>query len=175
MGKDYYAILGVDKKASQEEIKKAYKKLAKKYHPDINKEPEAAEKFKEINEAAAVLGDPKKREQTRLWQFNPVKEPCAELERIIALYREGQHSPLAFMPQASFAYAEALAKGKTMEQVRAAAVKRLKGNESQNSNGELDDVSFGRFFDETIVELPDFERCAREVFGPVLQHRQKKL
>lgn len=61
--KDYYKVLGVDKNASKEDIKKAYKKLAKKYHPDISKEEDAQEKFKEINEAAAVLGDDKKREQ----------------------------------------------------------------------------------------------------------------
>ncbi|MEM3126927.1 MAG: molecular chaperone DnaJ [Candidatus Woesearchaeota archaeon] len=61
--KDYYEILGIPKNASKEEIKKAYKKLAKKYHPDLNKEPGSAEKFKEINEAAAVLSDDKKREQ----------------------------------------------------------------------------------------------------------------
>jgi molecular chaperone DnaJ len=63
MSKDYYKILGVDKNATKEDIKKAYKKLAKKYHPDINKEEGAAEKFKEINEAAAVLGDDTKRQQ----------------------------------------------------------------------------------------------------------------
>jgi molecular chaperone DnaJ len=63
MNKDYYEILGVDKNASKEDIKKAYKKLAKQYHPDLNKDkPNAADKFKEINEAAAVLGDDKKRE-----------------------------------------------------------------------------------------------------------------
>ncbi len=60
--KDYYAILGVDKNASEDDIKSAYRKLAKKYHPDLNKDnPEAAEKFKEINEAYEVLGDKQKR------------------------------------------------------------------------------------------------------------------
>jgi curved DNA-binding protein len=62
--KDYYKILGVDKKASQEEIKKAYRKLAVKYHPDKNQGNKAAEeKFKEISEAHEVLGDPEKRKQ----------------------------------------------------------------------------------------------------------------
>jgi len=60
--KDFYAILGVDKNASDDDIKSAYRKLAKKYHPDLNKDnPQAAEKFKEINEAYEVLGDKQKR------------------------------------------------------------------------------------------------------------------
>jgi len=63
MSKDYYEILGISKNSSKEEIKKAYKKLAKKHHPDINKDPESTEKFKEISEAAAILGDDNKRSQ----------------------------------------------------------------------------------------------------------------
>jgi len=59
--KDYYETLGVDKNASADEIKSAYRKLAKKYHPDINKEAGAADKFKEIGEAYNVLGDEQKR------------------------------------------------------------------------------------------------------------------
>lgn len=60
--KDYYQILGVSKDVSQDEIKKAYRKLARKYHPDLNPgDKTAEEKFKEINEAYAVLGDPEKR------------------------------------------------------------------------------------------------------------------
>jgi molecular chaperone DnaJ len=60
---DYYKTLGVSKKASQEEIKKAYRKLARQYHPDTNKEPGAEERFKEISEAYDVLGDPDKRKK----------------------------------------------------------------------------------------------------------------
>jgi molecular chaperone DnaJ len=59
--RDYYEVLGVSRNASQEELKSAFRSLARKYHPDVNKEPDAEEKFKEINEAYAVLSDDDKR------------------------------------------------------------------------------------------------------------------
>ncbi len=59
--KDYYAIMGVNRDATQEEIKRAYRKLARKYHPDVSKEPDAELRFKEVGEANEVLKDPEKR------------------------------------------------------------------------------------------------------------------
>jgi curved DNA-binding protein len=63
MSKSLYDTLGVSENASADEIKKAYRKLARKYHPDINKEESAVEKFKEINAAYEVLSDPQKKQQ----------------------------------------------------------------------------------------------------------------
>jgi len=62
MGKDYYNILELPRNASEQEIKKAYRKMALKYHPDKNKSPGAEDRFKDIAEAYEVLSDPQKRE-----------------------------------------------------------------------------------------------------------------
>jgi curved DNA-binding protein len=73
--KDYYAILGVERGASAEDIKKAYRKLARKYHPDVSKEPNAEEKFKEMAEAYETLKDPEKRAAyEQLGQHTPGQE-----------------------------------------------------------------------------------------------------
>ncbi|CZH07689.1 DnaJ C-terminal domain-containing protein [Legionella pneumophila serogroup 1] len=75
MDKDYYKIMGVSQDASDKDIKMAYRKLARKYHPDISKEPDAEERFKEMAEAYEVLKDPKKRSEydqyLKYKQFNP--------------------------------------------------------------------------------------------------------
>ena len=59
--KDYYAVMGVSREATQDDIRRAYRKLARKYHPDVSKEADAEQRFKEVGEAYEVLKDPEKR------------------------------------------------------------------------------------------------------------------
>lgn len=114
--------------------------------------------------------DSKKGGKTRVWHFGRVDDPRSVLTGLLGLYREGMCAPLPFMPRTSFAYAEAVSAGKTMQEARTAAAQILERNDFNTS--ELDDVCFGRFFDETIVDAPDFDRCSRAVFGPLLDHCQ---
>ncbi|MBD5422934.1 MAG: molecular chaperone DnaJ [Mycoplasma sp.] len=72
--RDYYEILGIDKNATTSDIKKAYRVLAKKYHPDINKSPDAEKLFKEVNEAYEVLSDPEKRQMYDQYGHNGVDQ-----------------------------------------------------------------------------------------------------
>ena len=65
--KDYYQVLGIGRDASAEELQKAYRRLAKKYHPDVSKEPDAEDRFKELGEAYEVLKDPEKRRLYDKW------------------------------------------------------------------------------------------------------------
>ncbi|WP_211118175.1 DnaJ domain-containing protein [Streptomyces sp. RPA4-2] len=63
MARDYYEVLGVPRTASAEEIQQAFRTLARKHHPDVNKDPGAEERFKELNDAYSVLSDPKTRQR----------------------------------------------------------------------------------------------------------------
>jgi len=92
--KDYYAILGVARNASEQEIKKAYRKLALKYHPDVSKEPDAENRFKEVAEAYQTLKDPAKRAAfDELGSHAPGEDvrPQAEWAE-----RAGGHAPFSF-------------------------------------------------------------------------------
>src|ERR1044072_8684848 len=87
---DYYSILGLNKNASQEDIKKAYRKLARKHHPDVNpNDPAASKKFQQINEANEVLSDPEKRKKYD--QYGKDWEPAEQFEQ--ARRSQQQHQP----------------------------------------------------------------------------------
>src|SRR3954452_7650433 len=75
-GRDFYATLGVSREASADEIRGAYRRLARNHHPDVNKEAGAEERFKEISEAYDVLSDPEKRAQYD--RFGPAWRQAAE-------------------------------------------------------------------------------------------------
>jgi molecular chaperone DnaJ len=72
---DYYEVLGVPRAASQEDIKRAFRQLAREHHPDVNKDPGAADRFKLINEAYQVLGDPERRARYDRGELSPVGRP----------------------------------------------------------------------------------------------------
>ena len=89
---DYYNILNIDRKATQDDIKRAYKKLARKYHPDLNpNNPEAHQKFQEINEANEVLSDPEKR--NKYDQYGENWKHASEFETQQKYYHQHQSEP----------------------------------------------------------------------------------
>src|ERR1700733_12890727 len=97
--KDYYAVLGVPRDADQDTIRRAYRKLARKYHPDLNADSDAEDKFKELGEAYEVLSDPEKRERyDRLgtdWREQQEEAPDSSFEEFFTHERFGTDDPRA--------------------------------------------------------------------------------
>lgn len=102
---DYYQILGIAKSASAEEIRKAYRKMARKHHPDLNPgNKEAEKKFKEINEANTVLSDPEKRKKYdtygKDWEHADAYEQAArqrEVQPVLMVAEGGVHPDIQWM------------------------------------------------------------------------------
>ena len=93
---DYYSILGVPREISQKELQRAYRKLARKYHPDVNTAPGSEEKFKKINEAYGVLKDPDKRKKYDAmgsdWKSGDEFQPPPNWERQSENQRSDPHA-----------------------------------------------------------------------------------
>jgi curved DNA-binding protein CbpA len=98
MKEDYYDILEVGKDATQEEIKKQYRKLALKYHPDRNKDnlKESEEKFKKINEAYKVLSDSKKKEQYDHWNQNKKNQNSYNYQEEVYDYYDSENEKKSY-------------------------------------------------------------------------------
>lgn len=94
--KDYYKILGVEPTADDKAIKAAYRKLARKYHPDVSKERDAEDKFKEANEAYEVLGDAQKRAE-----FDEIRSTAASMAGCSRRHRAGKTVAVAVASKAA--------------------------------------------------------------------------
>ena len=102
MDKNYYDILGVSKNASESDIKSAFRKLSKKYHPDLNNEAGAEEKFKEINEAYSVLSD---KEKKRLYDIFGTVDPNAIGEQMADPFSRG-FNPFSMFRDSGFGFGD---------------------------------------------------------------------
>lgn len=151
---DFYDVLGVGRDASQDEIKRAFRKLAFKYHPDRNKMPDAEERFKEISEAYAILSDPKKRQQYDVQGFEGIKQQYKQED----IFNRGTFRDVfsEFGFNADDLFNRIFGRGFTVQQ-----------NKNEANRGHdlaaktiitLDQAAFGTEFE---VTLPTLKRCSK--------------
>lgn len=110
MATDYYAVLGVRRDASQDEIKKAFRRLARELHPDVNPDPKTQERFKEINAAYEVLSDPQKKQVYDLGG-DPLSSSGAAAERAASERVASATSPTSWTPSSARPRSAARARG----------------------------------------------------------------
>ncbi|MEE9344210.1 MAG: DnaJ C-terminal domain-containing protein [Methylococcales bacterium] len=163
--KDYYNILGVNRFSSLDEIKRAYRKLARQFHPDVSKEKNADEKFKEIREAYAILKDPAKREAYDLlapnWQTGPDGfQPPTDWERSFGFkdknYPQGDTVGLSSFFQGMFG-------GNTSSRDNGARVSSMKG-ENIHSKIIIDlEDSINGAMRSLAIQIPEIDNHGRVV------------
>ena len=161
--RDYYEVLGVQKNASKEEIKNAYRKLALQYHPDRNKEPSAEEKFKELSEAYAVLSDDEKRKRYDTYGHVGAEEAFRGSEaNFEEIFRDAGFGGIRDIFDQIFGRAEEEAFSATTSSATSALAVVVAGSRRRGRDIiydmelSVEDVLRGK---KEEVEVPRFDRC----------------
>ena len=166
-GKDYYKVLGVSRTASSADIKKAYRKLSLKYHPDKNSAPDASSKFADIASAYDVLSDPEKRET-----YNRGGEDAVKMQEQRG--NQGQADPFNIFEQFGFGGFGGMGGGRGQQEARTANVEiPVRVSLKQLYIGEMMDVTYSR--QVLCMEAASCQKNNNECQGPGIKIRMQQL